>query len=141
MSCFNGRNGALSVGGTNIAQLTSWDLTQSADAVECTFMGQQWKSHEAGIASWEGSCEALFAGDAVAGDANELTRVDTNFANSLIPGSPVALVFYAEAGEATNTWTGNAVVTSIENSATMDDMMTVSLSFTGTGELANTFHP
>lgn len=140
-NCFNGRNGALSIGSVNVAQLTSWDLTQSADAVECTFMGQAWKQHEAGIASWEGSCEALFAGDTTPGDANELVRVDTNSANTLVPGSPVALVFYAVDGVETNKWTGDAIVTSIENSASLDDMMTVSLSFTGTGALTNTFHP
>lgn len=135
MSCFNGRNGALSVGGVNIAQLTSWDLTQSADAVECTYMGQSWKEHQAGIASWEGSCEALLDGGAA--DANNLVRVDTALP-ALTPGSPVALIFYSVDGEVDNAWTGNAIVTSIENSASMDDMMTVSLSFTGTGELTNT---
>lgn len=126
MSCFNGRNGALSVGGVNIAQLTSWDVSQSADAVECTFMGQTWKEHEAGIASWEGSCEALL--DGATADANALLTI----------GATVALIFYAEDGSADNAWTGNAIVTSIENSASLDDMMTVSCSFTGKGELTNT---
>lgn len=126
MSCFNGREGALSVGGTNIAKLTSWDITESADAIECTFMGQSWKDYEAGIASWEGSCEALI--DGTAADANALLSV----------GATVGLVFYAEAGVSDNAWTGTAIVTSIENSASLDDMMTVSCSFTGKGELTNT---
>ncbi len=125
MSCFNGRNGALSVGGVNIAQLTSWDVSQSVDAVECTYMGQSWKDHEAGIASWEGSCEALLDGGAA--DANSLTI-----------GATVALIFYSVDGDVDNAWTGTAIVTSIENSASLDDMMTVSCSFTGKGELTNT---
>ena len=130
-NCFNGRAGALSVDGTNVGQLTSWSITQSADAIECTFMGQNWKEHQAGIASWEGSAEALFSGEADS----------VNSLSSVTPGTVVTIVAYPTDGSAANKFEGSAVVTSIENSASIDDMITATFSFTGTGALTTTLTP
>ena len=35
MACYAGKDGALSVGGTNVAMLTAWNVTQSAETLEC----------------------------------------------------------------------------------------------------------
>ncbi len=57
-----GKSGALSVddGATNVAQLVSWTITQSADTVEASYMGEDWKCSKPGMFSWEGSAEAVF---------------------------------------------------------------------------------
>ena len=39
MACYAGKDGALSIGGTNVAMLTSWNVTQSAETLECAYMG------------------------------------------------------------------------------------------------------
>lgn len=124
MACYTGKDGALSVGGINIAMLQSWTVTQSAETLECSFMGSDWKENKVGLKSWEGSCDAYF------GDSTEVQA-----ANELTVGSEVAIVFYPVAG-GTMTFTGSAIVTSIENSAGVGDIQSVSLSFTGTGALA-----
>jgi len=126
--CYSGKDGALSIGGTNVAMLTSWNLTQNAEVLECAYMGSTWKEHKTGLLSWEGSCEANFTDH----------TSDANNANSRagLVGSEVALIFYPDAADTDVSFEGNAVVTSIENGAAIGDVQTVSLSFTGTGPLA-----
>ncbi len=124
-NCYAGKDGALSVDGTNIASLTSWSVSQSAETLECAAMGSHWKEHKSGLLSWEGSAEANFTDDAVTGGAA---------ANAVTVGTTVALIFYPEAG-GNMSFTGNAVITSIENSAALGSVQTVSLSFSGSGEL------
>ena len=123
MSCYAGKDGALSVDGTNIASLTSWSVSQNAEVLECASMGSTWKEHKSGLFSWEGSA-----------DANFMDASATQAANEVAVGTTVALIFYPDAAQAMS-FTGNAVVTSIENSASLGDIQTVSLSFSGTGSL------
>ena len=123
MACYAGKDGALSVAGVNIAMLTSWTVTQSAETLECAFMGSTWKEFKAGLLSWEGSADANFTDDTA-----------TQAANEVVVGTEVAVVFYpVDAG--TMSFTGTAIVTSIDNNASLGDVQTVSLSFTGTGAL------
>lgn len=119
MACISGKNGALSVdgGSTNVAQLTSWTITQSAETIEASYMGEDWKCVKPGMFSWEGSAEAVF---------------DTTEVYPTI-GAVVNLVAYEATG--VTTYTGTAIVTSIEVSAGVEDMITASLAFTGDGEL------
>ena len=86
-------------------------------------MGSIWKEHKAGLFSWEGSA-----------DANFQNSTATQAANEVAVGTTVALIFYPDAAQAMS-FTGNAVVTSIENTAALGDIQTVSLSFSGTGSL------
>ena len=123
MACYAGKDGALSVAGVNIAMLTSWTVTQSAETLECAYMGSTWKEFKAGLLSWEGSA-----------DANFTDSTATQAANEVVVGTEVAVVFYpVDAG--TMSFTGTAIVTSIDNNASLGDVQTVSLSFTGTGAL------
>lgn len=123
MSCYAGKDGALSVDGTNVASLTSWSVSQNAEVLECASMGSTWKEHKTGLLSWEGSA-----------DANFMDASATQAANEVVVGTTVALIFYPDAAQAMS-FTGNAVVTAIENSASLGDVQTVSLSFSGTGSL------
>ncbi len=130
MICYAGKDGALSIGGTNVAMLTSWTVSQSAETLECAYMGVSWKDYMAGLNSWEGSAEANFTDTA---SAAGLTPAQIA-ANTVTVGSTVALIFYPVDG-GTMSFTGTAIVTSIDNNAALGDVQTVSLSFTGTGEL------
>lgn len=119
MACISGKNGALSVDGgtTNVAQLTAWTITQNAETIEASYMGADWKCIKPGMASWEGTAEAIF---------------DTDETYPAV-GSVVNLVAYEIAG--TITYSGSAIVTSLETSVGVEDMITASLSFTGDGAL------
>ncbi len=122
MACISGKNGALSVDGgtTNVAQLTAWTITQNAETIEASYMGANWKCIKPGMASWEGTAEAIF---------------DTDETYPVI-GTVVALVAYEQSGIVT--YSGNAIVTSIETSVGVEDMITASLSFTGDDALTTT---
>ena len=123
MACYAGKDGALSIGGTNIAMLTAWNVTQSAETLECAYMGSTWKDFKAGLLSWEGSADANFTDDTATQAMNEVTV-----------GSEVAVVFYpVNAGSMS--FTGTAIVTSMDNNAALGDVQTVSLSLTGSGAL------
>lgn len=123
MACYAGKDGALSIGGTNVAMLTAWNVTQSAETLECAYMGVDWKDYKAGLRSWEGSADANFTDDTA-----------TQAMNEVVVGSEVAVVFYpVDAG--TMSFTGTAIVTSMDNNAALGDVQTVSLSLTGSGAL------
>jgi predicted secreted protein len=134
-NCYAGKDGALGVstdGGatyTNIAMLTSWDVSQSAETLECAYMGTSWKENHAGMLSWEGSAEANFTDTAAATGLSGLA------ANAVTIGQSINLYFYPDSTDADLGWTGSAIVTSIDNSASLGDIQTVSLSFTGSGAL------
>ena len=125
MACISGKNGALSVdnGANNVAQLTAWTITQNAETIEASYMGANWKCIKPGMASWEGTAEAIF---------------DTTEVYPTI-GQVVQLIAYESGAEASGTlvatYEGDAIVTSIETSVGVEDMITTSLSFTGDGEL------
>jgi len=123
MTCYAGKDGALSVGGTNVAMLTAWNVTQSAETLECAYMGVDWKDYKAGLRSWEGSA-----------DANFTDNTATQAMNEIVVGTEVAVVFYPVAA-GNMSFTGTAIVTSIDNNVALGDVQTVSLSLTGTGSL------
>ena len=123
MACYAGKDGALSVGGTNVAMLTAWNVTQSAETLECAYMGVDWKDYKAGLRSWEGSA-----------DANFTDNTATQAMNEIVVGTEVAVVFYPVAA-GTMSFTGTAIVTSIDNNVALGDVQTVSLSLTGSGAL------
>ena len=127
MSCIHGKEGALSLGGTNIAMLTEWTLNETAETVDCTAMGDQSRVYKAGIKGFEGSAECIWAKDDVAGYVGQFT-VGTEYAG----------VFYVTdttPDTADLKYTGQVIVTGIEVTATMDDVVRASISFQGTGAL------
>tara|TARA_R110001606_G_scaffold88084_1_gene198253 strand:- start:911 stop:1339 length:429 start_codon:yes stop_codon:yes gene_type:complete len=133
-NCYSGKDGALSIDGSNVAMLTAWDVSQAAEVVECAYMGSTWKENKAGLLSWEGSAEANFT-DSTADPLNANQLAYGSPAGLLPVGATVALIFYPDAADTNISFSGNAVVTSVENSASLGDVQTVSLSFTGTGQL------
>ena len=125
MACYAGKDGALSIGGTNVAMLTSWNVTQSAETLECAYMGVDWKDYKAGLRSWEGSADANFTDDSV---------TPGTAANAIVVGTEVQVKFYPVNAGALS-FSGTAIVTSIDNNAALGDVQTVSLSLTGSGAL------
>ena len=123
MACYAGKDGALSIAGTNIAMLTAWNVTQSAETLECAYMGSTWKDFKAGLLSWEGSADANFTDDTA-----------TQAMNEIDVGTEVAVVFYPVSAGSMS-FTGTAIVTSMDNNAALGDVQTVSLSLTGSGAL------
>jgi hypothetical protein len=122
MACYTGKDGALSLGGTNIAQLSSWTVTSTVDTIECTHMGQSWKTYKTGIAEWEGSFEAIYDGD------------KQGLAAEMAVGTQYEMFAYPESTDTDHSLSGSVILTSLEWTAELDDVIRLSATFTGTGE-------
>ena len=119
MAVITGKDGSVSVGTTNVTQISSWSISIEADTLEYTsFDSGGWKDMMGSLKSWSGSCEG-FAG----GNDSKLLAV----------GTEVQLVLVEGTGG--TTYTGNAIVTSKSVDASTAELVTVSFDFTGSGEV------
>lgn len=122
MSCFKGTNGVVSVGGSNVAQVRAYTITETADTAECTAMGDAYRTHVATLKSWEGSLDLVW---------------DKQDGDITVGGNSVALIVYPE-GSGDNL-AGNIIITSVEVTADYEGVITATASFTGTGALTRTY--
>ena len=123
MATYKGDSGIMKVGTTTIGEITTWSVEQTTDVIEDTSMGDTSKTFVAGLVSWTGSCEAILsdsdAGQALLDNGSSLTAVDFFFDST------------------TSAYKGNAIVTALSSSATMGEMIKVSVTFQGTGALTS----
>jgi hypothetical protein len=123
MATYKGDSGIMKVGVTTIGEITTWSVEQTTDVIEDTAMGDTSKTFVAGLVSWTGSCEAILSdsdtGQALLDNGSSLTAVDFFFDST------------------TSAYKGNAIVTALSSSATMGEMIKVSVTFQGTGALTS----
>ncbi len=121
MATYKGDGGLLKVGTTTVGEVLGWSVEQQTDVIEDTAMGDTAKTFVAGLTSWTGSCEAILSDS----DAGQLLLDNGS--------SQTDLDFYFDS--TTSAYKGNAIVTNISSSASIGDMMKVSITFQGTGAL------
>jgi len=120
MAVYKGYSGNIKVGTSTIGEMSEWTLDVSADIVDTSAFGDEWKKKTSTQKDWTGSC----TGRLDPGDAGQ---------TALAIGSEVTLNFYVDA---THYFSGAAVVESISRSAAVADLVTVTFNFTGNGELS-----
>ena len=124
MANHQGSEGVVSVGANAIAEVRSWQLSESADTVEDTTMGDSAKSFKAGLTEWEGSIECYW------------DETDTNGQEALTSGAEVTLNLYPEGSASSATYfTGSAIVTGISRQGAHDGMVEASFNYKGNGSL------
>jgi hypothetical protein len=121
MATYKGDGGLMKVGTTTVGEVLSWSVDQQSDVIEDTAMGDTAKTFVAGLTSWTGSCEAI------------LSDADTGQLLLDNGSTQTALDFFFDS--TTSAYKGNAIVTGISSSASIGDMIKVSLSFQGTGAI------
>jgi hypothetical protein len=121
MATYKGDGGLMKVGSTTVGEVLSWSVDQQSDVIEDTAMGDTAKTFVAGLTSWTGSCEAILSDS----DTGQLLLDNGS--------TQTALDFYFDS--TTSAYKGNAIVTGISSSASIGDMIKVSLSFQGTGAI------
>ena len=121
MAILKGKDGTVSLaGGTASGVVQSWSASIETDTLETTSMGTAgWKTFEGSLQSWSGSVDMYFADD----------EVITGY----VDGSAIAVVLTD--GTSGNTYTGNAIVTSVSVDVAVADLVTMTLDLTGTGAL------
>lgn len=149
MSVIKGGDLMLFVNGKSIGFATSHSLSISADTKETTSKdsGGKWQSSEVGILSWTASSENLCA------DKAEGVGYDELF-DMMIARKPITGVFALEGNstdlaegkldkvktggwtpKASDGYTGQMVITSLEKNAPNGENATFTVQFTGVGEL------
>jgi predicted secreted protein len=117
MAQIAGKLGEIMVGGTTQAGMKSWTIDYTVEALETTdFADTGTKSYIAGMTGWSGSFEGFK-------DAAPLTI-----------GTEIALIL-KESTDATQRYTGQAIVTGLNGTVSVDGIVGEAYTFQGTGAL------
>ena len=127
MPVTKGKEGVIQVGVTPtalVAELRSWEITESANEVDVSRMGDNWTRVDSTQLSWKGSLECFY--DATDADGQKALKVGEYASITVFP-----------AGTGGN-WTGQALITEATVKSAHDGIIEKSISFTGNGTLTKT---
>lgn len=123
MSAIAGKGGSAKIGANTIAEVTSWSLDISADMLDSTSLGDDWREFIAGLNGATGSVEVKWD---IPNDANGQTALQTAVLNS----TTVTLNLYVNA---TNYYSGSAYVSSLSVEDPVEDLVTATFEAQFTG--------
>jgi hypothetical protein len=127
MATFTGVAGLVHWDGDSIGEMTSFSLDVNQEPVEDTVMSDTARSYQAGILNWSGTAE-VFWSDVDAAQVAMWTELLTPVAKEMI--------FFPEGASTGDIkWTGNALITSHSLTSSTNSMVSMSISFQGTGAL------
>lgn len=127
MATHKGSEGTVKSGANAIAEIRSYTITETADVLEDTTMGDTSRTYLASLKTFTGSIDCFW------------DETDTNGQLSLDPGSSVTINIYPEGSTSGDTYyTGTVLITEKSITASFDGMVEASFSFQGTGALSET---
>jgi hypothetical protein len=127
MATHKGSEGTVKSGSNAIAEIRSYTITETADTLEDTTMGDSSRTYLASLKTFTGSIECFW------------DETDTNGQLTLDPGSTLTINIYPEGSTSGDTYyTGSVIVTEKSITASYDGMVEASFSFQGTGALSET---
>jgi predicted secreted protein len=122
-----GKTGKVIIGSgtTKVVGIKSWSLELSLDTLETTSLGDDWKNYIAGLKEWSASSE---------GDYEILTDSTGQelLQEAFLAGTAVVVKLYVDG---TNYYTGSAYINSLSIEDPVDDIVNISIEFTGNGTL------
>ena len=123
MATHHGKEGVVTVGGTEMGEVTSFTLETTGDVVEDTALTDATKSFVTGRTSFSGTIEMHF-------DETSTQQ------ESLTAGSSISFVLLPE-GNTTGdaSYTGTGIITGMSINNSMDAIVSRSVTFQGTGAL------
>ena len=127
MATFTGVAGLVHWDGDSIGEMTSFSLDVNQEPVEDTVISDTTRSYQAGILNWSGTAEVFWSDVDSAQVAMWTERL-----------TPVAkeMIFFPEGASTGDIkWTGNALITSHSLTSSTNSMVSMSISFQGTGAL------
>ena len=121
MATHTGSEGVIKIGSTVLGELRSYTLEQTSDTIEDTSLGDSTRTYKAGLKGFSGSA-SLFFDEA---DAGQLL---------VTAGSAITINLSPEGTSAGDKFfSGDAIVTAYNVSASFDGMVEAEMTFTGTG--------
>jgi hypothetical protein len=122
MANHTGSEGVVKVGANTVAEVRDWSLSETADTIEDTSMGDSARTRKPGLTSASGSISAFW------------DETDTTGQGALTVGAEVTLNLYPEGATSGDTYaTLSAIITEAGVSATFDGMVESTFSFEANG--------
>lgn len=124
-----GKNGKVVLGSSSsdkVVGIKNWSLELSLDTLETTALGDDWKKYITGLKEWTASSEGDYG---VPTDTAGQQALQTAFLN----GDVVTLKLYVDDS---NYYTGEAFINSLSIEDPVDDVVSISIEFTGNGALS-----
>ena len=119
-----GSEGTVKIGSNTIAEIRSFSIDESHDAIEKTAMGDSYRSFTTGLKSWSGTIECWW------------DETDTNGQGAMDIGASVTVVFHPEGSTSGDTiLTGTALISSKTINSTADGMVEASYGVQDSGGL------
>ncbi len=127
MATHTGSEGLVRISTNTIAEVRSWTLTETADTIEESTMGDSYRTFKTGMKTFTGSVVCYW------------DELDTTGQMAMTAGASVTLNLFPEGNTSGDTYyTGTVLVTSIEATASFDGMVEATFNFQGTGALTKT---
>ena len=123
-----GKNGKVVIGSgaeEKVVGIKSWSLELSLETLETTALGDDWKNYIAGLKEWTASREGDYE---VPVDTEGQAALQDAFLN----GTTVVVKLYVDG---VNYYQGEAYINSLSIEDPVDDVVSISIEFTGTGAL------
>jgi len=123
MATHHGKEGVVTVGGTEMGEVTSFTLETTGDVVEDTALTDSTKSFVTGRTSFSGTIEMHFDET----DAQQET---------LLAGASISFVLLPEGNSSGDaSYSGTGIITGMSINNSMDAIVSRSVTFQGTGAL------
>jgi hypothetical protein len=125
MATHTGSEGTVKLGtvgaDTAIGEIRSFTISETADTIEDTTMGDTSRTYAVGLKTFSGSVECYFDPD----DAKQ---------DEMVAGASLTLTDYPEGSDSADQYiSGSVIITSADVSSSADGMVEASFSFQGTG--------
>lgn len=122
-----GSEGTVHVGNAAVAEIRSYSISETADTIEDTSMGDFSRTYKASLKSFSGSIDVFW------------DETDTTGQGALTVGAEVTIKFYPEGTTAGDIfYSGSAIVTGKTINGSFDGMVEASITVQGTGALTTT---
>ena len=125
MATHAGSGGTVKVGANAIAEIRSFSVSETADTIEDTTMGDAARTYKPSLKSFNGSLDVYW------------DETDTTGQGALTVGSEVTVGFYPEGATAGDSYyAGSAIVTGLTVNSSFDGMVEASITIQGNGALS-----
>ena len=124
MAVHAGSEGTVKIGSNTVAEIRSFSIDETHDAIEKTALGDSYRSFTVGLRSWAGTIECWW------------DETDTNGQGAMDVGSSVTLNVYPEGADSGDTYlSGTAIISSKTISSSAEGMVEASFGVQGSGGL------
>jgi hypothetical protein len=122
MAVHKGSEGTVKVGTSSISEIVDWSLSESADVIDTSSMGDTARTFTSSLTTATGSISVRW------------DETDTSGQGAMTVGAEVTLNLYPEGADSGDTYaTLSAIITEAGKSASFDGLVEASFSFTANG--------